>query len=80
VQSGRSTGKVPVKHCFSGEAGKLMNGQTVGTYSGTNTGLLVADLDDIGTSYAGDVFAYDNDISYPRSFACVELPKDQNEV
>jgi hypothetical protein len=56
-----------------------MNGQWIGTYSGTNAGTVVADLDDIGTSYAGIVFAYDNE-SAPRTFAYVELPKDQGRI
>lgn len=57
-----------------------MNGQWIGTYSGTNTGLLVADLDDAGTNYAGVVFAYDNNNHYPRTFAFIELPKDQSQL
>jgi hypothetical protein len=55
-----------------------MNGQWIGSYSGTNTGLVVADLDDVGTSYAGVVFAYDNNnIGMPRTFAQVEIPKNR---
>jgi hypothetical protein len=57
-----------------------MNGQWIGTYSGTNTGTLVADLDDVGTSYAGMVFVYDNNSSFPRTAAQVELPKNQSRV
>jgi hypothetical protein len=54
-----------------------MNGQWIGSYSGTNTGGLVADLDDARTHYAGVVFAYDNDIGKPRTCAEVAIPKDQ---
>jgi FRG domain len=68
--------KALTKPCSSKE-GNPMNGQWTGTYSGTNTGRLVADLDDIGTSYAGVAFAYDSNVSYPRTFAYVELPKQQ---
>ena len=57
-----------------------MNGQWIGTYSGTNTGTLVADLDDVGTSYAGMVFVYDNNRGYPRTAAQVDLPKNQSRV
>jgi len=53
-----------------------MNGQWIGEYSGTNTGLVVADLDDVGTGYAGVVFTYDANIG-PRAFAQVEIPKDK---
>jgi FRG domain len=54
-----------------------MNGQWIGSYSGTNTGRVVADLDDARTHYAGVVFAYDNDIGKPRTCAEVAIPKDQ---
>ena len=54
-----------------------MNGQWIGSYSGTNTGVVVADLDDVGNHYAGVVFAYDKNIGTPRTFAQVEIPKDK---
>jgi hypothetical protein len=57
-----------------------MNGQWLGRYSGTNTGRLVADLDDVGRSYAGVIFAYDANAQYPRTFAYVELAKDIPQV
>jgi hypothetical protein len=56
-----------------------MNGQWIGIYSGTNKGLIVADLDDIGICYAGFVFLYDEDMRYPATFAYVEIPKNQSE-
>jgi FRG domain len=52
-----------------------MNGQWIGSYSGTNTGTIVADLDDVGTNYAGVVFGYENNLGAPRTFAHVEIPK-----
>jgi hypothetical protein len=55
---------------------RSMNGQWIGSYSGTNTGIVVADLDDVGTGYAGVVFAYEASNS-PRTFAQVEIPKDK---
>jgi hypothetical protein len=57
-----------------------MNGQWIGTYSGTNTGNVVADLDDVGTNYAGVVFPYDSNSASPITFASVELPKHQSQV
>jgi hypothetical protein len=57
-----------------------MNAQWIGSYWGTNTGTVVADLDDIGTSYAGDIFVYDDNPGFPRTFAHVELPKGQSRV
>jgi hypothetical protein len=57
-----------------------MNGQWMGVYSGTNTGIVVADLDDIGTAYAGDVFVYDNNLSFPATFGDIVLPKDKTKL
>jgi len=54
-----------------------MNGQWIGSYSGTNTGSVVADLDDARNHYAGVVFAYDHNINNPRTCALVEIPKDR---
>jgi hypothetical protein len=56
-----------------------MNGQWVGTYTGTNTGNVVADLDDVGHAYHGEVFAYDSNSAHPRIFAPVTLPNDQTQ-
>src|SRR5262245_61180567 len=56
---------------------RSMNGKWIGSYSGTNTGTVVADLDDVGTVYAGVVFAYDANIGFPRTFAQIEIPKDK---
>jgi FRG domain len=53
-----------------------MNGQWIGTYSGTNSGSLVADLDDVGASYQGVVFAYDFNPASPKMFARINnIPK-----
>jgi hypothetical protein len=57
-----------------------MNGQWTGTYTGTNTGTLVADFDDLGTQFAGVVFAYDNDRQFPRTMARVEIPKQKSQL
>jgi hypothetical protein len=40
-----------------------MNGQWLGRYSGTNSGTLFINLDDMGSHYAGNVFAYDDNTS-----------------
>jgi hypothetical protein len=56
-----------------------MNGQWVGTYSGTNTGTLVVDLDDERTSYRGVVSAYDDNWALPRTYAHIEIPKGQEK-
>jgi len=55
-----------------------MNGQWIGSYSGgTNTGILVADLDPVGAGYEGALFIYDNNSAAPRTFAQVKIPKDK---
>ena len=53
-----------------------MNGQWMGPYSGTNTGLLVLDLDktSVAGRYAGVAFAYDGTPTLPVAIAFVELP------
>jgi hypothetical protein len=51
-----------------------MNGQWIGRYSGTNSGLLVIDLDDMGTHYEGRAFAYDDNPSMPSTFAFIKTP------
>jgi hypothetical protein len=57
-----------------------MNGQWMGTYSGTNSGAIVADLDDVDTAYEGIVFLYDNNFSLPAMFADIVLPKDKTRL
>jgi hypothetical protein len=52
----------------------------MGTYSGTNSGLLVLDLDDIGSSFQGPFFAYDNNPALPRTCALIEIEKDKNRL
>jgi hypothetical protein len=37
-----------------------MNGQWLGKYEGTNQGLMVANLDDMGSFYQGVVFFKEN--------------------
>jgi hypothetical protein len=51
-----------------------MNGQWSGSYSGTNSGLLVMDLDDMDTHYEGRVFAYDDTPALPGTFAFIKTP------
>lgn len=57
-----------------------MNGQWIGAYSGTNIGSIVADLDDVGTGYAGVLFAFDNDLGQPRTLGFVEFPKNESRI
>jgi hypothetical protein len=45
--------------------GAVMEGQWIGTFSGTNSGLAVLDLDDAGTHFEGHAFAFDSNQSVP---------------
>ena len=49
-----------------------MNGQWLGRYTGTNSGTLVIELDDIGTHYEGQVFAWDDNHAQPSAWASVK--------
>lgn len=52
-----------------------MNGQWVGQYNGSNQGTLVIDLDDLGTQYAGRIYAYDNNLDLPFAVAYIAIPR-----
>jgi hypothetical protein len=53
-----------------------MNGQWIGPYAGTNSGLLVVELDDVGDHYEGYAYAYDNNPSLPSVIGTVDfVPK-----
>src|ERR1700761_2963759 len=52
-----------------------MNGQWMGPYAGTTTGLLVLNLDDVGHAFLGDVFAYNAIAGFPATIGVVNLPK-----
>jgi hypothetical protein len=51
-----------------------MNGQWLGRYTGSNTGTLFINLDDMGSYYAGNVFAYDDNTSLPYTYTYVRTP------
>jgi hypothetical protein len=55
-----------------------MNGQWIGTYAGTNQGLLVVDLDDVGDHYDGVASALESNMGLPPTFVDLRsVPKDQ---
>jgi FRG domain len=54
-----------------------MYGQWIGNYTGTNSGLLVIDLDDFGTHYEGIAWAYDDDPLLPGTFVAIKSPDKQ---
>lgn len=57
-----------------------MNGQWIGKYTGTNRGLLVVDLDDVGTHFDGSAAAIDGNQTLPPTLAVlVNVPKNQQK-
>ena len=57
-----------------------MNGQWIGGYTGTNQGLLVVDLDDVGACCEGTAVALDSNLALPPTVAgLVNVPKDQQQ-
>jgi FRG domain len=54
-----------------------MNGQWLGRYTGTNSGTLFINLDDMGSHYAGNVFAYDDNTSLPFIYSYIRTPNKQ---
>src|ERR1017187_7605556 len=57
-----------------------MNGQWIGRYTGTNSGLLVIDLDDVGDHYEGGACAYDDNRSLPGTFAFIKTADKQGSL
>lgn len=51
-----------------------INGQWVGRYTGTNSGLLVIELDDMSTHYEGSAYAYDDNPALASAFASIKTP------
>jgi hypothetical protein len=56
-----------------------MNGQWIGPYFGTNTGMLVVELDDAGGQYEGSVLAIDNNSTLPSILGEFVAPKGESE-
>lgn len=51
-----------------------MNGTWQGQYTGTNSGQIVVELDDMGDHFAGFAYAYDHNTGLPSTFAVVKTP------
>jgi hypothetical protein len=54
-----------------------MNGQWIGPFTGTNSGTLVLELDDVGNQYEGVAYAYNAIRDQPPIFAELRIQKDQ---
>jgi hypothetical protein len=57
-----------------------MNGQWLGRYTGTNSGTIIIELDDMGTHYEGRAFAYDDNISMPSTFALIKTDNKESTL
>src|SRR5690242_17211823 len=57
-----------------------MNGQWIGEYTGTNNGLFVIELDDVGDRYAGTGLAIDANQALPTVAFVLDIPKGEEEV
>ena len=51
-----------------------MNGTWQGKYTGTNSGQIVVELDDMGDHFRGFAYAYDDYAGLPSTFAVVKTP------
>jgi hypothetical protein len=56
-----------------------MNGTWQGAYSGTNTGQIVVEIDDMGDHFQGCVYVYDNNAALPRTFAVLNTADKSNK-
>jgi hypothetical protein len=57
-----------------------MNGQWLGLYSGTNSGILILELDDVSDHYEGAVMAVVNDAALPSVLGVIQsVPKDKDK-
>jgi hypothetical protein len=54
--------------------GMSLNGQWIARYSGTNTGLLVAELDDFGDHYEGNAVLFDDNQELLGSVVKIRTP------
>jgi hypothetical protein len=56
-----------------------MNGTWQGAYSGTNTGQIVVEVDDIGDHFRGCAYAYDSNKDLPSTFAIINTADKSNK-
>jgi hypothetical protein len=48
-----------------------MNGYWFGTYSGSNSGEIVVEVDDMGSYFEGCAYVYDAKLGWPSTFAAL---------
>jgi hypothetical protein len=66
--------------CLAGATGSdkrnfAMQGQWLGSYSGTNKGEAIVELDDVGDHYEGKAYVFDDQPQMPSTLAYIALPK-----
>jgi hypothetical protein len=52
----------------------------VGKYTGTNSGQIVVELDDMGDHFRGCVYAYDDNTGLPSTFAAIKTPYKKSKL
>lgn len=57
-----------------------LNGQWLGRYSGTNQGIFVFDVDDLGDHYEGWVYLYDNNPALPGMIGSIATSSKANDI
>jgi hypothetical protein len=56
-----------------------MNGTWQGKYTGTNSGQIVIELDDMGDHFRGCAYAYDGNPGLPSTFALIKTPDKKDK-
>jgi len=57
-----------------------MNGYWVGPYTGSNTGRMVFEVDDMDTHFEGCAYAYEANPTLPSTFAIVKTPNKASRL
>jgi hypothetical protein len=58
----------------------MMNGYWYGKYTGSNSGQIVVELDDMGDHFHGHAYVYDNNTSLPSTFAIIKTADKANRI
>jgi hypothetical protein len=58
------------------EAGMSLKGQWIARYNGSNTGIVVIDIDEFGDHFAGTAVAWDDNPAHPDAY--VDVSGDHN--
>lgn len=57
-----------------------MNGTWQGKYTGTNSGQIVVEIDDMGDHFRGCAYAYDSNPGLPSTFAIIKTPDKSSKL